>query len=177
VWLKALGRLKKFNYFIRSWTHDIPACSIMPQPLFPNHIQLQLKFLKILCTGRNFMNGYIISMIIKKSCGGVCGHECTYSGAILHLTGLILKIILSKVLFVYFFTQLKYMKFGVKYYVNYASKFNIISSREKHYRARTRMVQKAFYMNESNYQKKDKCNWIMVRFPHIALLMLFYKTA
>jgi hypothetical protein len=32
VRLDGLGKLKKFNYFIRSRTRDLPSCSIVPQP-------------------------------------------------------------------------------------------------------------------------------------------------
>jgi hypothetical protein len=33
VWLEGLGKLKKFNDLIRTRICDIPACSIVPQPL------------------------------------------------------------------------------------------------------------------------------------------------
>jgi hypothetical protein len=33
AWLEGLGKLKKFNDLIRNETHDLPACSIMPQPI------------------------------------------------------------------------------------------------------------------------------------------------
>jgi hypothetical protein len=33
VWLEGLCKLKKFIHLVRSWTRDLWACSIVPQPL------------------------------------------------------------------------------------------------------------------------------------------------
>jgi hypothetical protein len=40
VWQEALGKLKKFIHFIGSRTRDLPAPSIVPQPLRCNKISL-----------------------------------------------------------------------------------------------------------------------------------------
>jgi hypothetical protein len=34
VWLEGLDKLKKFNDFIRTETHELPACSIGPSTIY-----------------------------------------------------------------------------------------------------------------------------------------------
>jgi hypothetical protein len=43
VWLEGLGKLKKFSDLIGTQTRDLPACSIVPQPITLPHYSIFCK--------------------------------------------------------------------------------------------------------------------------------------
>jgi hypothetical protein len=45
VRLEGLGKLKNFNDFVGSRTHDIPPCSILLQPITPPHVPMIIAWL------------------------------------------------------------------------------------------------------------------------------------
>jgi hypothetical protein len=65
VRLEGLGNLKKIIYLIGSRTSDLPACSIVPQPLLYRVPLLHKMCLN--CTGLSMVqqNGFVVNVILR----------------------------------------------------------------------------------------------------------------